>query len=83
MPVRRIAGMARRPAGPSGLWPGPVGLTAELVSLYKLVGRPLKQFSLTSPPLHTRPHLHGRRLLKLPLPLASPPNQSLPNLDRV
>jgi hypothetical protein len=40
-------------------------------------------FSPTPPPPHARPHLHGRRLLKLLLPLASPPNQSLPNFDRV
>jgi hypothetical protein len=30
--------MARRPAGPSGLRPGPAGLTAELVGLYKSRG---------------------------------------------
>jgi hypothetical protein len=51
------------PAGPSGLRPSPAGLTAELVGLYKIVGRPLKQFFLTSPPPHARPHLHGRRPL--------------------
>jgi hypothetical protein len=83
MPVRHVAGMAQRPAGPSGLRPGPAGLTAELVGLYKSRGEAFQTVFPTSPPPHARPHLHGHRLLKLPLLLASPPNQSLPNLDRV
>jgi hypothetical protein len=52
MPVRCVARMARWPAGPSGLWPGPVGLTAELVGLYKSRGEafPTVFFHFSSSP---------------------------------
>jgi hypothetical protein len=51
--------------------------------LFKLVGEASPTVSSLLLLPHAHPHLHGRRLLEFSLLLASPPNQTPPNLDRV
>jgi hypothetical protein len=68
MPVRRVARMARRPAGPSGLRSGPAGLTAKMGGLFKSRGeafQPVFFHSSSSPRLPPSPWP--------PPPQASPP----------
>jgi hypothetical protein len=79
--------------GASPEWPGgppdrlaygpvPPDLPPDFAAFINLWGRPEQFFLLLLLP-HARPHLHGRRPLKVLLLLVSPPNQILPNLDRV